>query len=279
VSKLPAFQFYPGDWRKDPDLSRCSKAAKGVWIDMLSLMFECPIRGVFADDEGKPWSDREIAEAIGGDTATNLECIVELLAKKVARRNDRGAIFSRRQVRDEATRQAGKKRVTKHRSNADVTLDVTPDVTPMKQRSSSSVSSSTTKLKPKPSAAPSACGAEVSKALGESRHKRIQGAIFNAYRHNNGVDPPWDGGEAAQLSKLLRATPGWHDGQIVRCLVNMYDSAGFAKGTRPREFLPRLPKYLHGPLNEFNREQSNGTGNTTSKAEQRNRQEIGRAHV
>ena len=31
--KLPAFQFYPGDWRKDPNLCRCSHAAKGVWID------------------------------------------------------------------------------------------------------------------------------------------------------------------------------------------------------------------------------------------------------
>ena len=34
--KLPAFQFYPGDWRKDPNLCRCSHAAKGVWIDMIS---------------------------------------------------------------------------------------------------------------------------------------------------------------------------------------------------------------------------------------------------
>jgi hypothetical protein len=36
--KLPAFQFYPGDWRKDPNLCRCSHAAKGVWIDMICLM-------------------------------------------------------------------------------------------------------------------------------------------------------------------------------------------------------------------------------------------------
>lgn len=136
--KLPAFQFYPGDWRKDPNLSRCSKAAKGVWIDMLVLMFECPIRGVLADAGGKPWSDQEIAEAIGGPTASNLECIAELLGKGVARRDNRGAIFSRRLVRDEATRQATNGRVKKHRSNANVTQDVTP----MKHDSSSSTSSS-----------------------------------------------------------------------------------------------------------------------------------------
>lgn len=112
--------FYPGDWIKDPSLRRCSKAAKGVWIDMLCLMFECPVRGVLAGDSA--WSDREIAEAIGGDTGTNLECIAELLGKAVARRNSAGAIFSPRMVRDEETRQATKQRVVKHRSNASVTV-------------------------------------------------------------------------------------------------------------------------------------------------------------
>lgn len=126
MSKLPSFQFYPGDWRKDANLSRCSKAAKGVWIDMLCLMFECPIRGVLADANGEPWSDQEIAEAVGGPTDSNLGCIAELLSKGVAHRNDRGAIFSRRLVRDEATRRATAVRVKKHRSNGSVTPDVTP---------------------------------------------------------------------------------------------------------------------------------------------------------
>lgn len=114
----------------------------------------------------------------------------------------------------------------------------------------------------KPSGAPSACGPEVSKSLAQTRHSRIQEMIFSAYREQNTVDPPWDGGEGNQLKALLTATPGWHDGQIAQCLANMYASSGFAKGTRPREFLPRLPKYLNGPLNEFNREQSNGSGNS-----------------
>jgi hypothetical protein len=117
--------FYPGDWSKDPDLRRCSKAAKGVWMDMLCMMFECPIRGVLADSGGSPWSDQEIAEAAGGPIGTNLECIAELVAKGVAHRNDRGAIFSRRLVRDEETRRQTQKRVQKHRSNGLVTPDVT----------------------------------------------------------------------------------------------------------------------------------------------------------
>lgn len=112
------------------------------------------------------------------------------------------------------------------------------------------------KKEKEPSAAPSACGPQVSKAIAETRHERIQCMVFSAYREQNGVDPPWDGGEGKQLQALLKATPQWHDGQLAQCLTNMYASGGFAKGTRPREFLPRLPKYLHGPLNEFNREKA-----------------------
>ena len=105
MAKLPSFQFYPGDWRKDPALSRCSKAAKGVWMDMLCLMFECEVRGVFSTG-GKPWPDGDIAAAVGGDTAENLSCIRELLTKGVASRNSAGAIFSRRLVREEQIRAA-----------------------------------------------------------------------------------------------------------------------------------------------------------------------------
>ena len=117
MGKLPAFMFYPGDWQKDPCLRRCSKAAKGVWMDMLCLLFECPVRGVFVDASGKPWSDEEIAEAIGGDIGANLGHIAELVSKGVAQRDTRGAIFSRRMVRDEQTRRSATERKRKERSS------------------------------------------------------------------------------------------------------------------------------------------------------------------
>ncbi len=116
MGKLPAFMFYPGDWQKDPCLRRCSKAAKGVWMDMLCLLFECPVRGVFVDASGKPWSDEELAEAIGGDIGANLGYIAELVSKGVAQRDTRGAIFSRRMVRDEQNRRSATERKRKERS-------------------------------------------------------------------------------------------------------------------------------------------------------------------
>jgi len=117
MGKLPAFMFYPGDWQKDPCLRRCSKAAKGVWMDMLCLLFECPVRGVFVDASGKPWSDEELAEAIGGDIGANLGYIAELVSKGVAQRDTRGAIFSRRMVRDEQNRRSATERKRKERSS------------------------------------------------------------------------------------------------------------------------------------------------------------------
>jgi hypothetical protein len=71
---------------------------------------------VFVDAGGRPWSDEEIAEAIGGDNGANLGHIAELVSKGVAHRDSRGAIFSRRVVRDEQNRRAATERKRKERS-------------------------------------------------------------------------------------------------------------------------------------------------------------------
>lgn len=158
MSKLPAFQFYPGDWRKDPNLSRCSKAAKGVWIDAMCLMFECEDRGVFATG-GSPWTREEIAAAIGGDMTENLACLDELLRKGVAVLTKLGAISNRRMVKDEERRADQRCRQNKfrnsHKSNENSDALVTHDVTPMSHRSSSSTSTTKQNLKATPKAAPS----------------------------------------------------------------------------------------------------------------------------
>lgn len=104
MAKLPSFQFYPGDWLKDPNLRRCSKAAKGMWIDMLCLMHENDERGVFSAN-GQPWSDDEIASAVDGNPSENLALLAELCKKGVARRRDDRSIFCQRMVKDENLRQ------------------------------------------------------------------------------------------------------------------------------------------------------------------------------
>ncbi len=38
--KLPYFPFYPGDYLKDPALTLCSAATRGIWMDLLCRMHE-----------------------------------------------------------------------------------------------------------------------------------------------------------------------------------------------------------------------------------------------
>jgi len=104
ASKIPWFSFYVGDWQKDPNLRRCSHAAKGVLIDMLCLAFECEERGVLATN-GEGWTREEIAQAVGGDPAQTVACIDELTLKGVIKRDDKGRFYSSRMVRDEHKRQ------------------------------------------------------------------------------------------------------------------------------------------------------------------------------
>jgi predicted GIY-YIG superfamily endonuclease len=159
MPKLPGFMFYPGDWLKDPALRRCSKAAKGVWIDAICLLFECEERGIFATD-GEAWTLEDIARDIGGDTSENVACLRELLSKKVAKFTRDGAVFSARMVRDERLRSENKTRQRKFRKvqrkkkikaisrngavtddvTEPVTADVTDDVTALSRPSSFSSS-------------------------------------------------------------------------------------------------------------------------------------------
>lgn len=146
--KLPAFQFYPGDWMKDPNLKRCTHAAKGVLIDLLCVMFECEERGVLISS-GKPWSDDEAAVSVGGHSDVTSLSLRELMEKGVLRRRNDGALYSARMVRDEELRKQDRERQRKFRENdkkgkrnGDSNGVVTPHVTDTSQPSSSSSSPS-----------------------------------------------------------------------------------------------------------------------------------------
>jgi hypothetical protein len=43
-------KFWPGDWRTDDALASCSAAARGVWIELLCLMWTAPVRGVLPNE-------------------------------------------------------------------------------------------------------------------------------------------------------------------------------------------------------------------------------------
>jgi len=109
MSKLPAFQFYPGDWRKDPGVQALDFYERGVWFEMLCLLHESDERGVMLLN-GKPMSDEALARTLGLDKQNLTTALTKILDYGVAtRRESDGAIVCRRMVRDEELRQTRKK--------------------------------------------------------------------------------------------------------------------------------------------------------------------------
>ncbi|QQR81232.1 MAG: hypothetical protein IPJ69_03595 [Deltaproteobacteria bacterium] len=104
MTKLPSFQFYPGDWLKDPSLRSVSYAARGLWTDMLCLMHESDRRG-YLQLNGKPVSLEQLARMTGGSTDEVSHLLQELKDSGVFSCTEHGMIYSRRFVRDEKKRQ------------------------------------------------------------------------------------------------------------------------------------------------------------------------------
>lgn len=95
-------QFYPGDWMKDPAVRACSYSSKGLWADMLCLMWESPDRGYLRTQAGKSMGAQQIANATGGSRSEVDKLLLELQDNGVYSRTDDGCIFNRRMVRDES---------------------------------------------------------------------------------------------------------------------------------------------------------------------------------
>lgn len=99
MAELPYMRFFTSDWLGSTSLRRVSLAAKGVWIEMLCLMWANTPRGELSR-RGKPESIEDIASMIHGDRAQVIAAIKELIGAEVADVREDGTIFSRRMVAD-----------------------------------------------------------------------------------------------------------------------------------------------------------------------------------
>lgn len=152
--KLPAFQFYPADWRKDPGVQSLDFETRGVWFEMLCLMHESEQRGVLLLN-GRPMPVEALARLLGLDNQKTTTALTTLTTYGVARvRPEDGAIYSKRMVNDEKLRQIRKDAGSK---GGNPVLVKQKSTTPDNQNPtpSSSSSSSNTPLPQKPPALPS----------------------------------------------------------------------------------------------------------------------------
>src|SRR5580698_9241899 len=103
--KLPAIQFYPGDWKKDLGIQALSYHDRGVWFEMLMLMHESERRGVLLLN-GQAMTDDMLARVLGLDKQILTTTLTTLLTYGVTSREpETGAFCSRRMMRDEKLRQ------------------------------------------------------------------------------------------------------------------------------------------------------------------------------
>lgn len=79
--KRPSFQFYPGDWRKNAKLRRCTEAARGAWMDVLCVLHDADEYGIVR------WPLADLARAAG----VPVKLLRELADKGVLKGADKGA--------------------------------------------------------------------------------------------------------------------------------------------------------------------------------------------
>jgi hypothetical protein len=105
--KLPAMMFFPGDWRKHPGIQALTYHDRGVWHEILLLMFESDQRGRLLLN-GKPMPDEALARLLGLDKQVLVKTITTLIDYGVANRDSDGALYCDWMVEQERLRKIRK---------------------------------------------------------------------------------------------------------------------------------------------------------------------------
>lgn len=141
AEKMPAFQFYPGDWRKDLAVQSLDYEARGIWHELLCFMSESTQRGRLVFPDGTAMDDESIAQMLGIPEANWKQTRSKLVGRKVSGEDEDGTLFNRRMCRDEAVRDA-RREAGRKGGQSKQTPSKTPSKTQAKGGSSSSSSSS-----------------------------------------------------------------------------------------------------------------------------------------
>lgn len=101
-------KFWWADWRNDPALQTCSLAARGLWMEMLALMFQSERRGYLLVAGRNP--SNVMLARLAGATENEVEnLLAELENAGVFRRDRHNCIWNKRMVHDERDRKAAQK--------------------------------------------------------------------------------------------------------------------------------------------------------------------------
>jgi len=130
MGKCPAFQFYPGDWRRDTQVQMASMETRGVWIEMLCCMWDALERGKLT---GTIDQLVRLLRCSENELVRSLKEIEALQIGDVTLCNNQVTVINRRMYRENQRllkiREQTRKRVQKYRNakkqmacNAKITL-------------------------------------------------------------------------------------------------------------------------------------------------------------
>ncbi len=134
MGKAPASQFYWGDLKRDVEYHLMSFEARGIWVEMLTCMWDARERGKI---EG---TLENLAGLLGCPQDRLQKAIEEVNVTKtgdVTNRNGNVTIINRRMFREEKQKESIRYRVRKYREKTIVTPKYS-NVTPQSSSSSSS---------------------------------------------------------------------------------------------------------------------------------------------
>jgi|GEM_PF-1020803 len=100
----PWMKFYAADWRANTALRDVSLAARGLWIDLISIMHEAEPYGHLVDKKGQAMTIESLGKIIGSDREEIIPALDELLESEVAKKKKNGVIYSSRMESDEKKR-------------------------------------------------------------------------------------------------------------------------------------------------------------------------------
>lgn len=92
-------KFVWDDWRNDASLQSCDLSTKGLWMDLLSLMFSSERQG-YLQVNNQPMSLLYLSKKTGVDKRTIEKKLKVLIKNNVCSLDENGVVFSRRMVRE-----------------------------------------------------------------------------------------------------------------------------------------------------------------------------------
>ena len=186
MSKLPALQFYPGDWFRDAAVQSLTTLERGIWFELLLLMHDSPCRGKLLISTQKVYPKTALSRRFGMRPKrldTILDKFVSYGVADIC--EETGALMCRRMVRETEQNlhmQKVRKAAANKRWNRCKT-DANHDAKVMQNHAlSSSSSSSGTKKK-------TVQKKKVGKTMAKSRSPTLQEIQSYAKSRNSSVDP------------------------------------------------------------------------------------------